>query len=208
VADEVLSGAGRTGTWTAIEPYGVVPDLMIMGKGIAGGYVPLSALVAPRRLVEVLKRGSGGLLHAQTFSHHATLCAAGVATIKYIRTHRLVERCGEMGRELHQRLEDLRELPWVGDVRGRGLLAGVELVADRESRRPFPAATRFAESVAAEALRQGLVLWPNAGHLENETGDLLMLAPPFIIEQDQIGDMVATLANAIQRSASTVEMHR
>jgi len=104
VADEVLTGAGRTGTWSALEPYGAVPDIMILGKGIGGGYAPLSAVVAPRRIVDVLAKGSGVFLHAQTFSHHATLCAAGVATIRYLRRHDLIERCAEMGRLLHQRL--------------------------------------------------------------------------------------------------------
>lgn len=205
VADEVLTGAGRTGTWSALEPYGVVPDLMIMGKGIAGGYVPLSAVIASRRLVEVLARGSGVPLHAQTFSHHATLCAAGVATIKYIRRHRLLERCAEMGRELHRALEGLRSLSSVGDVRGRGLLAGVEFVADRDIRRPFPVARRFAESVAAAALGLGLVVWPNAGQLEDGSGDLVMLAPPFVIDREQIDEVVSTLAQAIEHTADAVE---
>ncbi|HET6838082.1 MAG TPA: aminotransferase class III-fold pyridoxal phosphate-dependent enzyme [Gemmatimonadales bacterium] len=205
VADEVLTGAGRTGTWSALEPYGVVPDLMIMGKGIAGGYVPLSAVIASRRLVEVLARGSGVPLHAQTFSHHATLCAAGVATIKYIRRHRLLERCAEMGRELHRALEGLRSLSSVGDVRGRGLLAGVEFVADRHTRRPFPVARRFAESVAAAALGLGLVVWPNAGQLEDGSGDLVMLAPPFVIDREQIDEVVSTLAQAIEHTADAVE---
>jgi adenosylmethionine-8-amino-7-oxononanoate aminotransferase len=205
VADEVLTGAGRTGTWWALEPYRVVPDLMIVGKGIAGGYVPLSAVVASRRLVEALARGTGVFLHAQTFSHHATLCAAGVATIRYIRRHRLVERCAEMGRELHRGLQALRSLPFVGDVRGRGLLAGIELVADRDARRPFPAARRFAESVAASALALGLVVWPNSGHLQDGTGDLVMLAPPFVIDRQQIDELVTTLAQAIERTASAAE---
>jgi adenosylmethionine-8-amino-7-oxononanoate aminotransferase len=206
VADEVLTGAGRTGTWSALEPYGVVPDLMILGKGIAGGYVPLSAVVAPRRLIEVFARGSGGVLHGQTFSHHATLCAAGVATIKYLRRHGLIQRCAAMGRELHQRLEALRSLPCVGDVRGRGLLAGIELVQDKATRRPLPAASHFAESVAADALRLGLVVWPNAGQLEDGTGDLVMLAPPFVIESEQIGDLVTTLGQAIERAAGATEV--
>jgi adenosylmethionine-8-amino-7-oxononanoate aminotransferase len=205
VADEVLTGAGRTGTWSALEPYGIVPDLMIVGKGIAGGYVPLSAVIASRRLAEALARGSGVPLHAQTFSHHATLCAAGVATIRYLRRHRLIERCAAMGQELHRALERLRSLPSVGDVRGRGLLAGIELVADRDTRRPFPGARRFAESVAAEALGQGLVVWPNSGHLEDGTGDLVMLAPPFVIDPEQISELVTTLARAIERVSDRVE---
>jgi adenosylmethionine-8-amino-7-oxononanoate aminotransferase len=208
VADEVLTGAGRTGTWSALEPYGVVPDLMIVGKGIGGGYVPLSAVIAPRRLVDVLARGSGTVLHAQTFSHHATLCAAGAATIRYLRRNRLVERCAEMGRVLHQQLQALRASPSIGDVRGRGLLAGIEFVADKSTRRPFPASLRFADSFAAVALELGLIVWPNAGHLEDGTGDLAMLAPPFVINEEQIGDMVATLARAAERTTRDVGAHR
>jgi adenosylmethionine-8-amino-7-oxononanoate aminotransferase len=207
VADEVLTGAGRTGTWSALEPYGAVPDLLILGKGIAGGYAPLSAVVAPQRLVDGLARGSGLVLHAQTFSHHATLCAAGVATIKYLRRHRLIERCAAMGQVLHQRLQDLRSSPIVGDVRGKGLLAGIEFVAEKESRRPFAAAARVAEMVAANALELGLTLWPNSGHLSDGTGDLALLAPPFIITEEQIGELTALLAQAIARTADKVGVH-
>jgi adenosylmethionine-8-amino-7-oxononanoate aminotransferase len=181
---------------------------MILGKGIAGGYVPLSAVVAPRRIVDALARGSGSFLHAQTFSHHATLCAAGVATIKYLRRHGLIERCAAMGPVLHRQLQELRELPWVGDVRGRGLLAGIEFVADKESRRPFPASVRFAESVATHAVELGLVIWPNAGQLEDGTGDLSMLAPPFIIEEEQISEMVILLRQAIEQTGAQVEARR
>ena len=205
VADEVLTGAGRTGTWSALEPYGVVPDLMIIGKGIGGGYVPLSALVAPRRLVDALAKGSGTFLHAQTFSHHATLCAAGTATIKYLRRHRLVERCAELGQVLHQRLQELRSQPWIGDVRGRGLLAGIEFVEDKATRRPFPASTHFAERFATAARELGLIVWPNAGHLNDGTGDLAMLAPPYVITEEQIGHMVQMLGQAVEQTAAMVE---
>ena len=202
VADEILTGAGRTGTWSALEPYGVVPDIMVLGKGIAGGYAPLSAVVAPRRLIDVLARGSGAFLHAQTFSHHATLCAAGVATIRYLRRHELIERSAAMGGVLHQRLQALRSSPWVGDVRGRGLLAGIEFVEDQSTRRPFPRSARFAESFAATALELGLTVWPNAGQLADGTGDLAMLAPPFVIDEQQIGEMVALLGRAVEQTAT------
>ncbi|HZB27684.1 MAG TPA: aspartate aminotransferase family protein [Gemmatimonadales bacterium] len=205
IADEILTGAGRTGTWSALEPFGVVPDLMVMGKGLGGGYVPLSAVIAPRRLVDVLARGSGTVLHAQTFSHHATLCAAGIATIKYLRRNRLIERCAEMGRVLHGRLQDLDASPWVGDVRGRGLLAGIEFVADKKTGRPFPRELRFAETFANVALELGLITWPNWGHLEDGTGDLAMLAPPFTISESQIDDMVTILLQAAGRTAEQVQ---
>ena len=204
VADEVLTGAGRTGTWSALEPYGVVPDIMILGKGIAGGYVPLSAVVAPRRLVEPLALGSGALLHAQTFSHHATLCAAGVATLRYLREHRLIERCAAMGEVFHRRLASLRELPFVGDVRGRGLLAGIEFVADPATRAPFPRSARFAEAFADAALDAGLVVWPSVGQADGANGDLAMLAPPFVVTEDEIDLIVQRFGEALRATAERI----
>ena len=199
VADEILVGAGRTGTWTAIEPSGVVPDVLVLGKGISGGYAPLSALVAPGRLVDAIARGSGALNHAQTFSHHPLSCAAGVATIRYIRAHDLVARCAAMGEALHRELGALREQPAVGDVRGRGLLAGIELVADKATRSPFPRAARVAERVTAAARDAGLVVWPNVGHADGTNGDLIMIAPPFVIQPGEIGEIVSRLGSAIER---------
>jgi hypothetical protein len=204
VADEVLTGAGRTGTWSALEPYGVVPDIMTLGKGIAAGYVPLSAVVAPRRIVDVLARGSGALLHAQTFSHHATLCAAGVATLRYLREHALIERCAAIAPTFHARLAALRELPAVGDVRGRGLLAGVEFVADPATRAPFPRAARFAETFAAAALEAGLVVWPNVGQADGVNGDLAMLAPPFIVTEDEIDLIVQRFGVALRATVERI----
>jgi adenosylmethionine-8-amino-7-oxononanoate aminotransferase len=204
VADEVLTGAGRTGTWSALEPYGVVPDLMTLGKGIAGGYVPLSALVAPRRIADALARGSGALLHAQTFSHHPVLCAAGVATLRYLRDHRLVERSARLGRVLHERLGALRDLPLVGDIRGRGLLAGVEFVADTATREPLPRAAAFAETFTAAALEAGLVVWPNVGHADGTRGDLAMLAPPFVVTEEEIDEMLELFARALRAAVERV----
>jgi adenosylmethionine-8-amino-7-oxononanoate aminotransferase len=203
IADEVLTGAGRTGTWSAMEPFGAAPDLMTLGKGIAGGYAPLSAVVAPDRIVDVLAAGSGGLMHAQTFSHHAVLCAAGVATIRYLREHHLIERCATLGASFHRALEPLRALPHVGDVRGRGLLAGIEFVEDPETRAPFPRAACFAEAFTAAALREGLVVWPNVGHADGRNGDLVMLAPPFVISDEEIAEIVARFGRALERVAAT-----
>ena len=205
IADEVLVGAGRTGTWSALEPSGIVPDVMVLGKGIAGGYAPLAAVVTPTRIADVFARGSGGLNHAQTFSHHPVLCAAGVATIQYLREHRLVERCAALGPVFHDRLARLREVPIVGDVRGRGLLAGVELVADRETRAPFPRDARVAERLTAAALDAGLVVWPNVGHADGTRGDLVMLAPPFVITEEEIDTLVDRLASALSAVSASME---
>ena len=204
VADEVLTGAGRTGTWSALEAWSVVPDIMTLGKGIAGGYVPLSAVVTTRAIADVVARGSGALAHAQTFSHHPVLCAAGVATLRYLRERRLIERCAELGPVLHRRLADLRELPLVGDVRGRGLLAGIEFVADPETREPLPRTAAFAETFTQAALDAGLVVWPNVGHADGRAGDLVMLAPPFIVTEDQIDEMVELMTRALRDAADRV----
>lgn len=204
VADEVLTGAGRTGTWSALEPYGVVPDIMTLGKGIGGGYVPLSAVVAPRRMADVLAGASGALLHAQTFSHHATLCAGGVATLRYLRQHALIERCATIAPAFHARLESLRELPCVGDVRGRGLLAGVEFVADPSTRAPFPRSARFAESFADAALDAGLVVWPNVGQADGVNGDLAMLAPPFVVSHEEIDLIVQRFGKALRATVERI----
>ncbi|HET6778153.1 MAG TPA: aspartate aminotransferase family protein [Gemmatimonadales bacterium] len=208
IADEILTGAGRTGTWSASESYGIVPDIMVLGKGVAGGYVPLSAVVAPERLIDVIANHSAALLHAQTFSHHATLCAAGVATIKYLRENRLIERCAQMGAILHTRLQQLRALPYIGDVRGRGLLAGIEFVEDKNTRVPFPRAASFAETFAASALDLGLIVWANAGQLDDGSGDLALLAPPFVIDEDQIGEIVALLSRALEHTVDQMASHR
>jgi adenosylmethionine-8-amino-7-oxononanoate aminotransferase len=203
VADEVLTGAGRTGTWSALEPYGIVPDVMVLGKGIAGGYLPLSAVVAPRRLTDALADGSGALLHAQTFSHHAVSCAAGVATLRYLRDHALIERCAELGPIFHDRLAALRALPGVGDVRGRGLLAGVEFVADSAGT-PFPRSARFAETFVEAALEAGLVVWPNVGQVDGANGDLAMLAPPFIVSVEEIDLIVQRFGEALRATVERI----
>ena len=204
IADEILTGVGRTGTWWALEQYGIVPDLMTLGKGIAGGSAPLSAVAAPERLVEVLASGSGALLHAQTFSHHPVACAAGLATVRYLTAHRLVERCAEMGELLHRCLAALKDLPHVGDVRGRGLLAGVEFVEDKESRTPFPRALKFAEAFTEAAQEVGLVVWPNVGHADGENGDLVMIAPPFIVTEREIAEIVALFTAALDQTLKTI----
>lgn len=198
IADEILVGAGRTGTWSALEPYGAVPDIQVMGKGLSGGYAPLASVAAPRRIVDVLAHGSRALLHAQTYSHTPSMCAAGVAAVRYIRRHGLVARAAHTGKLFHEKLEALRGLPHVGDVRGRGLLAGIEFVADTASRMPFPRGERFTERFQAAAERAGLMVWPNTGHADGVNGDLVMLAPPYSITEAEIDEIVSRFERALR----------
>lgn len=200
IADEILCGAGRTGTWSALEPEDVTPDIQILGKGIAGGYAPLAAVLAPTHVVDVFAERSGALNHAQTFSHHALSCAAGLATLRYIRKHKLVERSARMGEKLHAKLAQVRGLSHVGAIRGRGLLAGIELVEDVATGTPFPRSARVAETLTRVALDSGLVIWPNVGHVNGVEGDLIMLAPPFTVTTEELDQIVDRLASAIAKT--------
>src|SRR5437899_8861522 len=204
VADEILCSAGRTGTWWAIEPYGTAPGIMTLGKGISGGYAALSSVAAPERIIDVIANGSGGFLHAQTFSHHTVACAAGLAAVRQLKQQRLVERCATLGAVLQRRLAALRDLPHVGDVRGRGLLGGIEFVEDKATRAPFPRTARFAETLAEAAQQAGLVVWPNVGHADGTSGDLVMVAPPFIITEQEIDELVQRLTAALEQAVSAV----
>jgi len=198
VADEVLCGAGRTGKWTAGEHFDAAPDIMTLGKGLSGGYVPLSAVVTRKKIIDPIANGSGSLKHAQTFSHSPAICAAGLAAVRHIKKHGLVQRSADMGAVLHRKLRALLELPSVGDVRGLGLLAGIEFVADKKTKAPFPRSLKFAESFVSAALDAGLVVWPNVGHADGENGDLVMVAPPFTVSESEIDEIVARFKTALE----------
>ncbi len=198
IADEILCGAGRTGTWTAVETWGVAPDILTLGKGIASGYAALSAVLTTESIIDPIARSGKSFVHAQTFSHHPVACAAGVATLRHIDANRLVQRCAEMGRVFHAKLSALRGLPHVGDIRGRGLLAAVEFVADVDSREPFPRGDQFAERFTRAAQRAGLVVWPNIGHVDGERGDTIMLAPPFVVTAAELDELAQRFTSALE----------
>jgi adenosylmethionine-8-amino-7-oxononanoate aminotransferase len=200
VADEVLCGSGRTGKWTALEHFDVLPDIMTLGKGLSGGYVPLSAVVTSRKIIDPIANGSGAFKHAQTFSHSPVICAAGLAAVRHIKKNKLVQRSADMGAVLHRKLQALLALPSVGDVRGLGLLAGIEFVADKKTKAPFPRKLKFAETFVASALDAGLVVWPNVGHADGENGDLVMVAPPFVIEETEIDEIVSRFKTALTKT--------
>jgi len=199
IADEVLAGMGRTGRWFSFEHFDFVPDILALGKGLSGGYAPLSAMVAKSEIVEQLAETSGYFNHAQTYSHTPVICAAGSATLRYLKKHRLIERCRELEGFFFAELSRLLKYQVVGDIRGKGLLAGVEFVRDRDRKEPFPRAERFAERLAERALENGLILWPNVGHVDGVRGDLVMVAPPFIITKEQIGELLSLFEFSLQQ---------
>jgi adenosylmethionine-8-amino-7-oxononanoate aminotransferase len=196
IDDEVMTGFGRTGRWFGTEWSGVVPDLLTCGKGMAGGYLPVGGVLASERIVRTLA-GTGGFVHGFTFSHNPVTAAACLETLLILEREGLVERARCLGEQALLLLEPLLRHPHVGDVRGRGLLLGLELVADKETRRPFPRSQRKAELLAAHAFAAGLVSYPSGGCATGLDGDVLMLAPPFVVEAEELREMIAILDSAL-----------
>ena len=197
IDDEVMTGFGRTGKWFGIEWSGATPDLVTCGKGMSGGYMPVGAVLASERVVATVARG-GGFVHGFTFSHHPVTAAACLAVLDILEREDLVARSRTLGEVALSRMEGLRRHPHVGDVRGRGLMLGVELVADRQTRRPYPRAEKKAETLAAACFENGLVTYPSGGAATGTDGDVVMLAPPFVVTEAQLTEMVDVLDRSLQ----------
>lgn len=193
IVDEVMSGMGRTGEWFAIDHWSVSPDVMAIGKGMGGGYFPLSAMVTRGQWVERLREKAGGFVHGHTFSHHPVAGAAGMAVLQFIQRRNLIEQSRERGSYLLKRLEALKSFHFVGDVRGKGLMTAIEFVKDPETKEPFPRTDRFSERIIELAFENGLVLYSGTGFVDGVNGDMVMIGPPMIIEENEIDEMISIL---------------
>lgn len=191
IADEVITGFGRTGKWFAMEHWGVKPDMMVFAKGVTSGYVPLSGAMITSAIHDQLKTLKGILPHGFTYSGHPVACAVALENLRIIEEEGLVSRAAAAGRHLLERLQDIRRHEIVGDVRGLGLVAAVEFVRDRETKAPFDAAAGVARKVWLAALEQGVIFRPLPG-------DVLAMSPPFVISDEQIDSAVGALDRAIQ----------
>jgi adenosylmethionine-8-amino-7-oxononanoate aminotransferase len=196
IDDEVMTGFGRTGRWFAVEWSGVAPDLVTCGKGMSGGYMPVGGVLASQRIVDALA-AAGGFVHGFTFSHNPVTAAACLKVLEILEQERLVERAQLLGERLHGQLAALAAHPHVGEVRGRGLMAGVEIVADKAARRAFPRSERRAEAVAARAFAHGLISYPGGGCADGRNGDVVMLGPPFVVTDEELREMVAILDRSL-----------
>lgn len=205
IADEVMCGMGRTGTLYAVEQENVVPDLVAIAKGLGGGYQPIGAVLVQRRIVDALERGSGFFQHGHTYIGHPVACAAALAVQEVIARDGLLDAVKARGAQLRERLsETLRAHPHVGDVRGRGLFMGIELVADRGTKAPFDPALRLHARVKAEAMARGLMVYPMGGTIDGRSGDHVLVAPPFIATPADIDEIVRRLAAALGAAVATV----
>ena len=197
IADEVMTGFGRTGRWFAVQHWSVTPDILVTAKGASGGYFPLGLVLVKGELVEAIRNGPGNFTHGFTYANSVMGAAVGLAVLRYSQAHNLTSASARMGSYLLQKLESLREQTAVGDVRGLGLMAGVELVADEESKRPFPRAYKIAEQVQAAAMSRGVIVYYGTGLANGIDGDAVLLGPPFIVNQAQIDEIVTVLREAI-----------
>jgi len=203
IVDEVITGFGRTGRNFGIDHWGVVPDVIITGKGISSGYFPLGAVIIHKKIFDLFdsKRPSFNL--GYTYSGNPLSCAVGLAVLRYIKKHVLVERAAKMGAYLFRQFEHLKELPFVGDIRGKGLLLGIELVQDKRKKIPFERSRRIAETIVRKAFDEGLILLRGHGFEDGIVGDLLMIGPPFIVNEEEIKKISGILEKIIQETCES-----
>jgi adenosylmethionine-8-amino-7-oxononanoate aminotransferase len=203
ILDEVMCGTGRTGTMMAYEQERIVPDIVTMAKGMGAGYQPIAALLCHDAITDVIREGSGFFQHGHTFMGHATAVAASLATLRTIRDDDLLANVRRRGAELQDALRDaLGGHPNVGDIRGRGLFIGVEFVADRQSRAPLDPATKHHNKVQAAAMERGLMVYGMGGTIDGREGDHVLIAPPYIVGDEHVAELVEKLTAAVTTTFS------
>lgn len=205
ILDEVMCGMGRTGTLHACEQEGVVPDIMAIAKGLGGGYQPIGATLAQGRIVAAMSAGSGFFQHGHTYLGHAIACAAALAVQQVMERDGLLARVRESGALLERQLrETFGAHPHVGDIRGRGLFWGVEMVQDRGSKAPFDPAHKLHARIKKEAFARGLMVYPMGGTVDGRYGDHVLLAPPFVASDSELALIVERLQDAVQAAVVSI----
>ncbi|MEM7319822.1 MAG: aspartate aminotransferase family protein, partial [Pseudomonadota bacterium] len=200
ILDEVMCGMGRTGHLFACDADGVAPDILCIAKGLGAGYQPIGAMLCTDTIYQAIEQGSGFFQHGHTYVGHPVAAAAGLAVTRKLVNQGLVERSARMGAVLHDTLQArFGQHAHVGDIRGRGMFMGLELVADRETKRPFGPDRATAAKLKAAAFDEGLICYPMSGTRNGKEGDHVLLAPPFIISPDQIDELCDKLGRAVDR---------
>jgi adenosylmethionine-8-amino-7-oxononanoate aminotransferase len=197
IADEVMTAFGRTGTWFGVDHWGVRPDILVGAKGATSGYFPFGFVAASGAIRDAVLDGPG-FVHGFTYSHHVVGAAVAGEVLRILEDERLVEASATKGARLRALIDErLADHPNAGEIRGRGLLIGLELVADRETRAPFPRADRVTERVVRAARDEGLLLYSGTGLADGTNGDAILLGPPFVITEAELERLVDVLAAAI-----------
>jgi hypothetical protein len=199
IADEIMSGMGRTAKPFAIQHWNVEPDMILVGKGIASGYAPLGAVLVSARVVEAFERGSAVFQHGFTYQAHPVSAAAGNAVLDYLESHKLFDRVASISKTLFADLEPLRSHPNVGDIRGMGLLIGIEFVSDKKSREPFPPSQNIAERIRQAVLEENVLTYPTQGCVDGLRGDHILLAPPFTVSTEESTLIARAIKSALKK---------
>ena len=204
IFDEVMCGMGRTGSMYACEQDGAAPDLMSIAKGLGAGYQPIGAMLVSEPIFKAVRSGSGFFQHGHTYMGHPTACAAALAVQETIRDERLLENVRAQGENLLRALQErLGDHPNVGDIRGRGLFRGIELVADRDTKAPLDSALQIHARIKSEAMARGLMCYPMGGTIDGRRGNHILLAPPFLINEGHVAEIVDKLGQAIDAAVPT-----
>lgn len=191
IDDEVMAGFGRTGSMFSIDDWGVVPDMICAAKGMSAGYSPLGAVIAKQEIYDTFKKGSGIFVHGHTYGGNPLSAAVALAVVKTLIADNIVDNSRIIGDYLlAQMQEKLLPFSFVGDVRGKGLMLGVEIVRDKVTKEPFPAAMAMAEKLTVTLMKHGVIVYPGTGNADGENGDQFLLAPPLIITKDQTNELI------------------
>jgi adenosylmethionine-8-amino-7-oxononanoate aminotransferase len=199
IADEVMTGMGRTGKPFAVDHWNVMPDMITFGKGAASGYAPLGGVIVGPRVVEAIAQGAGAFQHGFTYQNHPVSMAAGNAVLDIMEEHALFARVLAASRQLFAALEPLKEHRHVADVRGLGLLAGIEFVKDKNTRAPFPREENIAGGIFQAAMDEGVLTYPTQGCVDGTDGDHILLAPPYIITEEECHIAARAIAAAMKK---------
>jgi adenosylmethionine-8-amino-7-oxononanoate aminotransferase len=191
IDDEVMAGFGRTGSMFSIEDWGVVPDMICAAKGMSAGYSPLGAVIAKQEIFDAFKKGSGIFVHGHTYGGNPLSAAVALAVVKTLIADKVVENSQTVGTYLlAQMQEKLLPFSFVGDVRGKGLMLGVEIVKDKETKEPYPVKMGMAEKLKLTLIKHGVIVYPGTGNADGENGDQFLLAPPLIITKDLVDELM------------------
>ncbi len=204
ILDEVMCGMGRTGHLFACEKDNINPDIICIAKGLGAGYQPIGAMLCTSEIYDVIKNGSGFFQHGHTYLGHPVAAAASLAVMKEIQTQKLIPRVQIMGEKLQAALNsEFDQHPYIGNIRGRGLFRGIELVEDRQLKKPFPPKKGLAAKIKKNAFTAGLICYPMSGTRDGKNGDHVLLAPPFILDEVHIEEIVSKISYAISKSLET-----
>jgi len=206
IADEVMTGMGRTGINFAVDHWNIAPDILVAAKGLSSGYAPLGAVIACKKVIAAIAAGSGAFLHGFTYNAHPVSAAAGRAVLRHIMSNQLLQaadaqKAGTAAHTLRKELDTLLDVAHVGDVRGLGLLLAVEFVSDKTTKEPFAAQKAFSTRVGRLAAQRGVLVYPMQGSVDGISGDHILIAPPAVITEEQIHWAVKELRAAVVEAA-------